>query len=114
MIYVPNLEDYVCVYLKDKDTLRAYKQQPNFNSTSEYVDYYVNSHYLFTQGTQEWGNSTYYNYLPICLNNEVLTDVVSYRNDFADIMIIFTLMLFIIYFMTSKIFKIAFRGARRY
>lgn len=114
MIYVPDLEQYKCVYLKDKDTIRAYKKMPSWNSTSEYTDYYVNSHYLYNEGTQEWGNSSAYSKLPTCLSAEKLTDVVSYRNDFADIMIIFTLMLFIILYLVSKIYKIGFRGFRRY
>lgn len=109
MIYVPNLSDYACVYLKDKDTLRAYKQQPNFNSTSEYVDYYVNSHYLFTQGTQEWGNSTYYNSLPVCLNSEKLTNDFYYRNDFASILFIFIVFAIVILYFPIKIWSRIFK-----
>lgn len=112
MIYVPNLEEYVCVYLKDKDTIRAYKKQPAWNDTSDYVDYYINSHYLYTEGTQTWGNSSYYG-LPVCLDNSKLTTSVGYRNDFDSIMLIFTLMLIIIYFLISKIFKVGLRGFRR-
>ena len=39
----------------DKETIRAYVQQPQLDSSSQYVDFYINSHYLQKTGTQTWG-----------------------------------------------------------
>lgn len=100
MFYVPDLENYKCVYMYSSNTLRAYKQQPAINSTSEYVDYYVDNHYLYREGTQSWGN--YYNNLPSCLDSSKLTNNWYYRTDLADIAIIIFIFLFIFYWVLFK------------
>lgn len=84
MIYVPGLENYVCVYVKDSDTIRAYKSQPVLNGSSEYVDYYYNSNYYYTEGVENFIES-----IPVCLNNDKLTNDFYYRNDINNILFIF-------------------------
>ena len=113
MIYVPDLENYKCFVVKDTNTIRAYKLIPNRNTEIEYRDYYINSHYLYQDGTQSFGNYST-TYLPVCLDSSNLTTAYNYRNDFADIMIIFTLMVGIVWFMISKLIKIFFRGVKKY
>lgn len=108
MIYVPNINDYQCVYVRNDSTIRAYKQLPNYNSTVDYVDYYYNSNYLFTEGQQQFSN---YATLPTCLDNNLLTDNYYYRNDFPSILLMF----FIISIFTIYLpFKILFRLIRRF
>ena len=113
MIYVPDLENYKCYVVRDTNTIRAYKEIPKRNSEIEYRDYYINSHYLYQDGTQSFGNYTSA-YLPVCLDSSNLTTSYNYRNDFADIMIIFAIMTGIVWFLTSKLVKTFFRGFRRY
>ena len=112
MIYVPDLENYKCYVVRDTNTLRAYKKIPEKNSEIEYRDYYINSHYLYQDGIQSFGSYT--TYLPVCLDNKKLTTLYNYRNDFADIMIIYAIMTFTIWFLSSKLIKTFFRGFRRY
>ena len=52
MIYVPDLENFKCFVVRDTNTLRAYKEIPLKNTEIEYRDYYINSHYLYQDGTQ--------------------------------------------------------------
>ena len=93
-IYLPikNVSDYKCYSVYDKDTIRAYVQQPQLDSSSQYVDFYINSHYLQKSGVQSWGQ--WNNTLPTCLSTSSITNDVYYRNDFDSILIIF-LVLFI-------------------
>ena len=88
-IYLPieNVNDFACYSVYDKDTIRAYYTQPQIDSSSNYVDFYINSHYLQRTGTQSWGqwNSS----LPTCFSKSIITNDVYYRNDFDGVLIIF-------------------------
>lgn len=113
LIYVPD-ERYNCYFLTNKDTIRAYETvpyNPGYNQQIEikYRDYYINSHYLYTDGVQNFGN---YSTIPICLDTEKLTTNIYYRNDFDSIMIILFIFLFIIYFILKKIVRVFFHGFR--
>lgn len=89
-IYVPTL-DYSCYVVYDKDTIRAYHTQPIYDSYIDYTDYYVNSHYIEKNGTAHFTN---YSVLPTCINNDNLTNDFYYRNDLADIFVIFNTIAF--------------------
>lgn len=106
MIYVPDLSSYECFYVHSDGVIRAYKQIPSNNSTINYRDYYVNSHYLYKDGVQSFNN---YTTLPICLVSEVLTDKVEYRNDFDSILIIFLIMCIFCFYIPICLFKRLFR-----
>ena len=88
-IYLPieNVNDFACYSIYDKDTIRAYYTKPALDSSSNYVDFYINSHYLQKTGTQSWGqwNSS----LPTCLSSDLITTDYYYRNDFPSILIKF-------------------------
>lgn len=84
-IYVPNL-NYSCYVVYDKDTIRAYHTQPNYDSYVDYTDFYINSHYLEKNGIVHFSN---YSSLPTCLSSDILTDYFYYRNDLSDIFTIF-------------------------
>lgn len=100
-IYVPDLQNYKCFVVRDANTIRAYKEIPQRNTEIDYRDYFINSHYLYNDSTQSFGN--YSTYLPVCLDNDVLTDSVYYRNDFDSILVIFFIMLLVLIYFPFKI-----------
>lgn len=104
MYYLPNI-NFRCFVVQDANTIRAYNSVPAHNSSSSYTDYYVNSHYMNKSGTQTWGNTST---LPTCLGNGEVTNNVYYRNDFADIMIIFFLLLIICFYFPYRIISRSF------
>lgn len=106
MIYVPDLENYKCFIVRDTNTLRAYKQVPTNNSEVVYRDYYINSNYLYQDGTQTFSQ---YTTLPVCLDNSKLTTEVYYRNDFDAILTIFLIMSIFCFYLPIKIFTRLFR-----
>lgn len=101
-IYVPDLQNYKCYIVRDTNTIRAYKEIPQRNTEIDYRDYYINSNYLYNDGTQSFGNYTS-SYLPVCLDSSVLTDSVYYRNDFDSILIIFFIILIVFIYFPYKI-----------
>lgn len=108
-IYLPinSTSDYACYTVRDKDTIRAYKTRPAVNSNSDYVDFYVNSHYLQKSGNESWGDRYYK--LPNCLETSLITNDFEYRTDFADIMIIFLIFSIFIFYLPIKLFSRIFR-----
>lgn len=105
-IYVPEKESYKCYVVQGEGTIRAYKQKPTNNSNIEYRDYYIRSNYIYRDGNQSFG---YNSSLPICLEEDSLTSEVYYRNDFADILIIFLIMSIFCFLIPLKIFSKLFR-----
>lgn len=108
-IYLPvdNVSNFACYTVYDKDTIRAYYTMPKVDSSSDYVDFFVNNHYLEKTGTQSWGQWS--NYLPVCLPSNSITNDFYYRNDFADILIIFTIMFLFGFYLPLKIFSRLFK-----
>lgn len=108
-IYLPidNLNDFACYSIFDKDTVRAYYTKPALDSSSNYVDFYINSHYLQKTGTQSWGqwNSS----LPICLAADSITTDYYYRNDFPDILLIFIIFAIVGIYLPFKLISRIFR-----
>lgn len=107
-IYLPinDFSSNSCYSIVDKDTIRAYKNQPNYNSTSDYTDYYINSHYLDKSGFTTWGN---YSTLPICINSSRLTNEIYYRNDIPDIILLVFLLSIICFYFPFRVFKSFFK-----
>lgn len=103
-IYLPidNISDFKCYVVQDKDTIRAYSKKPAYNSSSDYIDFFINSHYLEKTGTQTWGQSSYYD-LPICLPKEIITNDIYYRTDLVDCLIIFSLLALIMFWVPLKL-----------
>lgn len=108
-IYLPidNVNDFACYSIYDKDTVRAYYTKPALDSSSNYVDFYINSHYLQKTGTQSWGqwNSS----LPTCLSSDLITTDYYYRNDFPDILLIFIIFAIIGIYLPFKLISRIFR-----
>ena len=113
MIYVPDL-NYKCYVLTNKDTIRAYEVMPynpgyNQQVNINYRDYYINSHYLYTDGFQQFSN---YTTLPVCLDSSKLTSDVYYRNDLDKILVIFLILCIFMFLIPIKLFQRFFKGAR--
>ena len=108
-IYLPidNVNYFACYSIYDKDTVRAYYTKPALDSSSNYVDFYINSHYLQKTGTQSWGqwNSS----LPTCLSSDLITTDYYYRNDFPDILLIFIIFAIIGIYLPFKLISRIFR-----
>lgn len=106
MIYVPDLTNYKCFVVQSEGVIRAYEEIPTNNSTINYRDYYINSSYIYKDGTQSFSN---YTTIPICLTSAVLTDKVEHRNDFDSILIIFLIMCIFCFYIPICLFKRIFR-----
>lgn len=98
-IYVPEYNNSSCVYLYDKDTIRVLD-----TNTMNYIDYYINSHYLSKNGHLDVFDET-------CLSQSNLTSDFYYRNDLFEILGCFIIIaLFCFYFP----YKIISRGFGRW
>lgn len=106
MIYVPDLDNYKCFVVRNDSTIRAYKSIPRNNTDVEYRDYYFTANYLYQDGSQTFSS---YSALPVCLDNSKLTTSYYYRNDFPDILIIFSVFTFFGVFLPLKIFLNLFK-----
>lgn len=110
MIYVPDLS-YECYVVRDGNTIRAYQTTPynppyNNNVSIAYRDYYINSNYLYQDGQEQY---SYYSTIPVCLDGDVLTTSVYYRNDFDSILIIFLILAIVCFIAPLKIVLRLFR-----
>lgn len=102
-IYLPST-NYACYVVQNSTTIRAYETMPTRNSTVNYTDYYYNSHYYFTNGTQTFSQ---YSTLPTC-NGSNFTTNVFYRNDIDQILIIFFILLLVCFYFPYRIISRAF------
>lgn len=103
MIYVPDLENYKCFVLQDKDTIRAYENVPLDNSLVNYRDYYVNSHYVYNDSVESIIVA------PKCIDISKLTNEVYYRNDFDSILVIFLILVLICFYFPTRLIFLLFK-----
>jgi len=96
-IYVPSDSTYnKCYVVQSEGVIRAYDHTPQNNISYNYRDYFIDSDYIYRDGTGTWGQ---YTTLPICLSSDDITNDFYYRNDIDKIFIIFcVLVIFCIYF----------------
>lgn len=106
MIYVPNIEDYKCYVVQSEGVIRAYEETPKNNITTNYRDYYINSNYIYKDGSTQFST---YSTIPTCLDNSIITNDVYYRNDFDKILIIFFILSIFCIYIPLKIFMRLFR-----
>lgn len=109
MIYVPNYEDGQCAYMYSNNTLRVYESTPRANTTINYRDYMVDNHYLYREGSTTFSQ---YSTLPNCLSSSDITTNYGYRTDISDILITFVIIIGIIYFIISRLWRTIFKGGR--
>ena len=106
MIYVPDLTNYKCYVVQSEGVLRGYEEVPTNNSTINYRDFYINSNYIYRDGSQTFGQ---FSTLPVCLSSDVITSDVYYRNDFDSILIIFLILCIFCFYIPLKVFLRLFR-----
>lgn len=110
MIYVPQDNTYnKCYVVQSEGVIRGYDRTPTNNSIYNYRDYFINSNYIYRDGEGQWSQ---YSTLPICLSNDNITNDFYFRNDFADICIIFMCLAIIIFGIPYKLFKTFRKGAK--
>lgn len=106
MIYVPEYTQGNCAYIYNSDIIRVYDSQPRQNSTISYKDYYINSSYIYNEGSTTFSN---YTTLPVCINNSRITTEVYYRNDFPQILWIFIAFAFCCLWIPWRLYLRLFR-----
>lgn len=103
MIFMPDDNTYnKCYVVQGEGIIRGYDRIPQNNVNYNYRDYYINSNYIYRDGYGSWSQ---YTTLPICLDNNIITNDFYYRNDFDSICIIFMTCFFFIFFLPFKLFK---------
>ncbi len=105
--YVPD-KSFACYEVIDRHTIRAYKEKPVYSKNIEYFDIYLDANYLYgsTNTTWFWYNSeSSHSNLPSCIDKNDLTTDYYYRNDIADILIIFVILAIFIIYLPYKIFS---------
>lgn len=100
-IYVPN-ENYQCYVVQSEGVIRGYERVPVQNATISYRDYFINSDYIYRDGTQTFGA---YTTLPTCLDSSVLTHEIHYRLDYDKILVIFLIMCIFVMYIPLKIYS---------
>lgn len=103
-VYVPDLEEYSCVTVKDSETIRAYKESPVEGSKTSYRDYFIHSDYYYVDGVEDISNS-----VPVCLDTSMVTNEFYYRVDFPDILIILFIFSIFVFLIPIKVFIRLFR-----
>lgn len=108
-IYVPDDSTYDSCYVVQSDgVIRGYDRTPSYNSSYNYRDYFINSSYIYRDGTGTWNN---YSTLPICLDSNIITNDIYYRLDFPNILIMFLIINIFGIYLPIKIFsKLIFKG----
>lgn len=110
MIYMPEDTTYnKCYVVQSSDIIRGYDRVPKNNESYNYRDYYINSSYIYKDGYSNWGS---YTNLPICLDSNVITNNMWYRQDIDKIVIVFGFIFFFIFFFIVKLFKRLINGRR--
>lgn len=106
-IYIPEDTTFnKCYVVQNEDVIRGYDRVPSYNTSYSYRDYYINSDYIYKDGTGQWSN---YSTLPVCLSSDVLTNESYYRIDYYKILIMFIIFALVSIYLPIKIFSKIFR-----
>lgn len=107
MIFLPDDLTYnKCYVVQNEDVIRAYDVVPRNNTSYNYRDYYINSDYIYKDGSGSWSQ---YTSLPVCLSSDVITHQEYYRLDYYKSLIMFIIISFIAFYIPIKIFSKIFR-----
>lgn len=114
MIYLPNeVESTNCAYVYDKDTIRVYEEVPRANATINYTDYFINSDYISRTGSSTFNNwQTGISY--DCISYTNFSTNLIYRVDLFKILIVTFILIFVCWFMISKLYRRLFYGKKRF
>ena len=111
MIYLPDeINSNQCAYVYDTNTIRVYDSIPRTGTTIDYTDYFINSNYITRTGSTTFGNYSTINY--DCIDYTKFTTIYAYRNDFADILVIALIIIGVVWFLISKLFKTLLKGRK--
>ena len=103
MIYMPDDSTYnKCYVVQSEGVIRGYDRVPTNNISYSYRDYYINSNYIYREGTGQWSQ---YSTLPVCLDNDIITSNFYYRNDFDSICLVFLIFSIFVIYLPYKIFS---------
>jgi len=97
MIYNP-LDNFTCLEIPNNDTIRVYTDPLQIGQRVSYRDYYPHSDYVFSEHNIELVE------MPNCVSNSLITNKIYYRYDFLNILILFLVLAFIIFYVPSKLF----------
>lgn len=107
LIYMPLDTTYnKCYVVQSEGVIRGYDRLPAYNTSYNYRDYYINSSYIFREGQGTWSN---YATLPVCLDNDIITNDFYYRLDLPGILIIFFIINIFAIYLPIKIFSKLFK-----
>ena len=110
MIYMPEESVYnKCYVVQNSDVIRGYDRIPKNNEVYNYRYYYINSSYIYRDFSCQWSS---YTTLPTCLDSNVITNNVWYRQDIDKIVIVFVFIFFFIFFFIVKLFNRLIHGRR--
>lgn len=101
-IYLP--EDLVNSSCKviNNGYIRVYKN----NNYTSWVDVYVNQDYMRREGYSNYSQN------PVCDTTNEYTSSIGYRVDFLNILLVFTIIVVIWWFLVSKVLKTLIKGLR--
>lgn len=106
-IYIPEDTTYnKCYVVQNEDVIRAYDVVPRYNIDYNYRDYYINSNYIYRDGTGSWSS---YSTLPVCLDNNIITHDYYYRSDFPDILFMFLVFVLFCFYLPFRIIRRFFK-----
>ena len=91
-----------CYVVQSEGVIRGYDRVPTNNISYSYRDYYINSNYIYREGTGQWSQ---YSTLPVCLDNDIITSNFYYRNDFDSICLVFLIFSIFVIYLPYKIFS---------
>ena len=107
LIFVPSSTTYnKCYVVQSEGVIRGYDTTPSYNTSYNYRDYYIRSSYIYKDGSGSWNN---YSTLPVCLDNDIITNDFYYRLDLSSILIIFLIINIFAIYLPIKIFSKLFK-----
>lgn len=107
LIYVPADSTYnKCYVVQSEGVIRGYDTVPRNNASYNYRDYYINSSYIYRDGSGTWSQ---YTTLPTCLSSSNITNDFYHRLDLPNILIMFLIINIFGIYLPIKIFSKLFR-----
>lgn len=107
MIYVPEDTTFnKCYVVQSEGVIRGYDTTPRNNANYSYRDYYINSSYIYRDGTGTWSQ---YTTLPTCLASSSISNDYWYRQDLPSILVMFLIINIFGIYLPIKIFSKLFK-----
>lgn len=105
-IFVPQDNTFnKCYVVQSEGVIRGYEEIPQTNRTINYRDYYINSDYIYRDGSQTFSS---YSTPPTCLASSVITNDYWYRLDLTNVLLNVTIISLFGLYLPWRIFKSLF------